>query len=76
VAEEMLIHDMPVIPLYFYTYTELWPPELQGIGFNARVIHPLKTLRWQGGKRPSGPRQKDFPYITPRSSDEKLHLRE
>ncbi len=66
VAEEILIHDMPVIPIYFYTHTELWPPELEGIHLNHGGYHPPKFLRWRGGIRAGGPRLDDFPRISPR----------
>ncbi len=62
VAETMLMHDMPTIPIYFDTRTQLWPPELRGMHFNARDAHPLKTLRWEGDRGPaSGSRYRDFP---------------
>ena len=63
VAEAMLFHDMAVIPLYFYTSTQLWPPELEGHHINARDVHPLKVLRWKGGRRPSGHRYDVFPRL-------------
>lgn len=66
-AEEMLIHDMPIIPCYFYTQTQVWPPELEGMYLNARDVHPLKFLRWQGGTRPPGSRYRYFPRISTRA---------
>lgn len=63
VAEAMLFHDMVVIPLYFYTSTQLWPPELEGYHINTRDVHPLKVLRWKGGRRPSGNRYDAFPRL-------------
>ena len=62
-AEQMLIWDMPVIPLYFYTNTQLWPPQLQGFFINARDSHPLKFARWKDGKRPTGARYEAFPRL-------------
>jgi len=63
VAEEMLMYDMPLIPFYFYTRTQLWPPELEGIATNARAIHPPKYLRWRDGERPTGTRYGSFPRL-------------
>ncbi len=66
VAETMLLYDQPIIPLYFYTSTQLWPRELQNMFINNRDVHPLKVLRWEGGKRPLGNRYERFPRISPR----------
>lgn len=68
VAEEILLHDMPIIPLYFYTTTQIWPPELEGMALNARDAHPLKWLRWKEGERPTGSRYADFPRVPTRVS--------
>lgn len=63
-AEEMLMYDMPIIPMYFYTVTCLWPPELEGFFNPPRQFHPLKTIRWKDGRRPLGPRFDQFPRFT------------
>ena len=67
IAEEMLLWDMPTIPIYHYTTTQLWPPELEGIGINSRDVHPLKTLRWTDGQRPAGSRYQFFSSLPTRS---------
>ncbi|MFO0946549.1 MAG: peptide ABC transporter substrate-binding protein [Planctomycetota bacterium] len=72
VAEEILLHDMPIIPLYFYTTTQIWPPQLEGMALNARDSHPLKWLRWQGGERPTGSRYADFPRVPTRLPPEPI----
>lgn len=65
VAEQVLMDEAPVIPLYFYTTTQLWPPELQGIHTNLMDTHPPRFLRWRDGQRPTGARYKDFPRLRP-----------
>lgn len=64
VAEQMLLWDMPTIPLYHYTTNQLWPPELEGCHINSRDIHPLKTMRWKGGEHPGGTRYHVFPRLS------------
>jgi oligopeptide transport system substrate-binding protein len=66
IAEQMLLYDLPVLPIYHYTMTELWPPQLEGIAMNERDAHPQKFLRWRGGARPSQTRYRDFPHLWPR----------
>ncbi|QDU61028.1 Periplasmic murein peptide-binding protein precursor [Planctomycetes bacterium Pan216] len=63
IAEEILMWDMPTIPIYFYTSTQLWPPELEGMAMNIRDSHPLKMLRWKDGKRPTGTRYQEMPKL-------------
>lgn len=65
IAEQMLMHDMPIIPLYHYSMTELWPAELEGIWMNERDVHLQKFLRWKDGHRPKGSRYSQFPFIWP-----------
>lgn len=67
IAEQMLMYDMPIIPLYHYSMTELWPAELEGIWMNERDVHPQKFLRWKDGRRPTGSRYDQFPFIWPKS---------
>lgn len=62
-AEGVAIYDMPVIPLYFYTSSQLWPAGLEGMFFNQRDSHPLKVLRWAGGARKRGTRYGAFPSL-------------
>ncbi|MBX9652745.1 peptide ABC transporter substrate-binding protein [bacterium] len=66
IAEQMLMWDVPVIPIYHYTSSELWPPELEGIASNEREVHPPKYLRWKGDKRPAGSRYDAFPRFWPK----------
>lgn len=65
IAEQMLMWDMPILPLYHYTMTELWPPELEGIWMNERDVHPQRFLRWTMDHRPVGTRYDDFPRLWP-----------
>jgi oligopeptide transport system substrate-binding protein len=60
-AEEILMHDVPTIPIFFYTRAQLWPPELEGIHTNLIDVHPAKFLRWRNNVRPAGSRYKVFP---------------
>jgi hypothetical protein len=62
-AEEVLAHDMPAIPIFFYTLNQLWPPELEGMHINPSDVHPPKFLRWRGDRRPEGARLGDFPRL-------------
>jgi oligopeptide transport system substrate-binding protein len=66
-AEEVLVHDLPGIPIFFYASVQLWPPELEGMHLNPSDFHPVKFLRWKGGRRPEGSRLGDFPRLSPRS---------
>jgi oligopeptide transport system substrate-binding protein len=65
-AEQMLMWDLPVIPIYHYTSSEIWPPELEGISNNEREMHPAKFLRWKGDVRPNGTRYDAFPRFSSR----------
>jgi len=69
VAEEILLHDMPLIPIYVYTHAELWPRELEGMYGNHGGYHPPRFLRWRGGVRPGGTRFAQFPRFSPRERD-------
>jgi ABC-type oligopeptide transport system substrate-binding subunit len=68
-AEQMLMWDVAVIPIYFYATSELWPPELEGIAQNEREVHPPRFLRWRDDRRPAGPRYDAFPRLWPRIDD-------
>jgi ABC-type oligopeptide transport system substrate-binding subunit len=68
IAEQMLMWDLPVIPIYHYTTSEIWPPELEGIAVNEREVHPAKFLRWKQDVRPTGTRYDSFPRFSTRSS--------
>jgi oligopeptide transport system substrate-binding protein len=69
IAEQMLMWDLPVIPIYHYTTSEVWPPELDGIGLNEREMHPAKFLRWKEGRRPAGTRYDAFPRFHSQTID-------
>ena len=60
--------DMPTIPMYHYTTTQLWPPERVGMHINSRDIHPPKVMRWKDDERPRGGRYEFFPRIPNRST--------
>ena len=68
VAEEILVQDMPAIPIYVYTSTQLRPPELEGLELNALDYHPPKFFRWKDGRRPTGSRLARFPRFSGRES--------
>ncbi len=63
IAEQVMLWDMPLIPLYFYTTTQFWPPELEGMYINSKDFHPMKQMRWKDGKRPTGTRYHAFPRL-------------
>ena len=71
IAEQMLMWDLPVIPIYHYTSSELWPPELEGIASNEREVHPPKYLRWKDDHRAAGPRYDAFPRFWPKFEPKK-----
>ena len=62
-AEEILARDLPVIPIYFYTRAQLWPPELEGCSTNLLDTHPQKFLRWRRDRRPQENRYEAFPGL-------------
>ncbi len=68
-AEEILLFDMPAIPLYFYSQAQLWPPELDGCYLNGRDIHPPKFYRWKEG-RSRTPRYDEFPRFSGSDPDD------
>lgn len=44
-AETLLLEDLPVLPLYFYTRTNLFSPEFAGFEPNVMDQHPLHLIR-------------------------------
>ncbi len=45
-AEEILNRDMPLTPLYHYTWSYLLRPFVLGYERHAQDMHPLKYIRW------------------------------
>ncbi|MCX7882993.1 MAG: peptide ABC transporter substrate-binding protein [Brevinematales bacterium] len=41
-VEEILMRDLPVMPIYFYVNILMWKPYVKGIYMNALDLHPLK----------------------------------
>ncbi len=44
-AEQIWLDEMPVIPIYFYTSTNMIKPNITGFAPTAQDIHPLRLLR-------------------------------
>ncbi len=44
-AEQLVIDDTPLIPLYVYTYNQFVKPYVKGIHPNMQHIHPLRAVR-------------------------------
>ncbi len=43
-AEEMLLHDLPIIPIYFYATRYMVRPWVKGFHRNPLNVHPLKDI--------------------------------
>jgi len=43
-AEQILIGDMPIMPIYYYTRSVLWRPEVKGWYLNLLEDHPYKYV--------------------------------
>jgi oligopeptide transport system substrate-binding protein len=46
-AEDVLLREAPVAPLYVPVTIELWDPKLEGIAENPVGIHPLRGVGWR-----------------------------
>lgn len=44
-AEKILLRDMPVIPIYFYSFNLMAKPYVHGVYANLRDRHPLRNVR-------------------------------
>lgn len=44
-AEQLLINEQPIIPIYFYTQINLVNPRVKGFSLNPQDSHPLHILR-------------------------------
>jgi oligopeptide transport system substrate-binding protein len=45
-AEQVLLDEMPVIPIYHYTSLNMVKPNVRGFSATAQDIHPLHILRF------------------------------
>ncbi len=43
-AEEIIMGDLPVMPIYFYVSTNLVKPHVRGFYSNSQDLHPLTTI--------------------------------
>ena len=43
-AEEIIMGDLPVMPIYFYVSTNLVKPYVQGFYSNSQDLHPLTNI--------------------------------
>lgn len=41
-VEEILMTDLPVMPIYFYVNIHMWKPYVKGVYMNSLDLHPLK----------------------------------
>jgi oligopeptide transport system substrate-binding protein len=49
-AETILMDELPILPLYYYTASELVRPGLRGYFANAQDVHPIAPLSWETSK--------------------------
>jgi oligopeptide transport system substrate-binding protein len=47
-AEQILLDEQPIIPIYFYTMINLVHPRVKGFTLNAQDVHPLHLLSIDG----------------------------
>ncbi len=57
-AEQILMDQMPIIPIYFYVTTSMVRPYVKGFYPNIQDVHPLKALRIDRKRKDEGGRQK------------------
>ena len=50
-AEQILMNEVPVAPIYFYVTKEMYRDNVKGITQNLQAIHPLKYMHRTDGKR-------------------------
>ena len=44
-AEQLLMQELPIIPIYFYVSINMVNPRIEGFSANIQDIHPLHILR-------------------------------
>jgi len=44
-AEEILLEDMPIVPIYFYVSINMVRPHVKGFHANIQDLHPLQFLQ-------------------------------
>ena len=44
-AEELLMGELPVVPIYFYMSINLVKPYVKGFYSNSQNLHPLSAIR-------------------------------
>lgn len=49
-AEQILLDEQPIIPIYFYTTINMVHPRVQNFTLNPQDVHPLHVLRVTGGR--------------------------
>jgi len=48
-AESILVTELPIILIYFYTSAEMAKPNIEGFAPSAQDLHPLQVLRYRSG---------------------------
>jgi oligopeptide transport system substrate-binding protein len=59
-AERILMDELPIIPVYFYSSRNMVRPEVRGFYNNLLDEHPLSTLWIDPRVDPSDPRPNEF----------------
>ncbi|KAA5541116.1 peptide ABC transporter substrate-binding protein [Roseiconus nitratireducens] len=51
-AESILVTELPIIPIYFYTSAEMAKQNIEGFAPSAQDLHPLQVLRYRSKPSP------------------------
>jgi oligopeptide transport system substrate-binding protein len=49
-AEEILMEELPILPLYYYVASELVRPGLSGFYPNVQDVHPIAPMSWDNSQ--------------------------